>query len=80
MSQLSGKILLAAGVVTSPAWWSALVEQAMPLEVTVTRFLIAVAIAWVAFSVAEEFLWPTPTSRLPVEARQPVPLEGPEPD
>ena len=80
MSQLSGKILLAAGVVTSPAWWSTLVEQAMPLEVTVTRFLIAVAIAWVAFSLAEEFLWPSPAPRVPVEARHQVPDEGPEPD
>jgi hypothetical protein len=80
MTQLSGKILLAAAVVTSPAWWSTLVEQAMPLEVTITRFLIAVAIAWFAFSLAEEFLWPSAAPRVPVEARQQVPGEGPEPD
>lgn len=80
MTALSGRILLAAGVVTSPAWWSTLVEQAMPLEVTITRFLIAVAIAWVAFSLAEEFLWPSAPTRIPVEARQPVPGESPEPD
>ena len=79
MSQLSGKILLAAGVVTSPAWWSTLVDQAMPLETTITRFLIAVVIAWVAFSLAEEFLWPSVTSRVPVETRQQPPGEGPEP-
>ena len=79
MSQLSGKILLAAGVVTAPAWWSTLVDQAMPLEVTITRFLIAVAIAWVAFSLAEEFLWPSAAPRGPVEVRQQVP-DGPEPD
>ena len=79
MTQLSGRILLAAGVVTAPAWWSTLVDQAMSLEVTITRFLIAVAIAWVAFSLAEEFLWPSAPPRVPVEVRQQVP-EGPEPD
>lgn len=67
MSHLSGKVLLAAAVVTSPAWWSTLVEEGMPLEVTVTRFLIAVAIAWAAFSIAEEFVWPNAPSRTPVE-------------
>jgi len=80
MTQLSGRILLAAGAVTAPAWWSTLVDQAMPLEVTITRFLIAVAIAWVAFSLAEEFLWPNPTSRVPVEVRQPAPGDGSESD
>lgn len=68
MSQLSGRVLLAAAVVTSPAWWSTLVDQGMSLEVTVTRFLIAVGIAWVAFSIADEFIWPSEPVRVPVES------------
>ena len=72
MSQLSGRVVLAAAAVTAPAWWSTLVEQSMSLEVTVTRFLIAVGIAWAAFSLAEEFLWPATPPRTPVEPAPPA--------
>lgn len=58
MTQLSGWVLAAAAVLTGPALWSTLVTGTMPLDVALTRFLIATAACWVAVSVLAE-VWPS---------------------
>jgi hypothetical protein len=56
---LSGWVLAAAALVASPALWSSLVEGVMPLDVALTRYLVATAACWVALSLASELIWPS---------------------
>jgi hypothetical protein len=58
---LSGGVLAVAAVLTAPALWSGIVEGAMPLDVTLTRYLLACAVCWVVLSVAADLIWPTAT-------------------
>lgn len=60
MIPLSGWVLAVAAVLTSPALWSSLVEGQMPLEVAVTRYLVAVGVCWVALSVMASLALPSP--------------------
>lgn len=60
MSPVSTPVLASAAVVSGPALWSALVEDAMPLDVGLTRFLVALAVSWVLFSVVAAMLEPDP--------------------
>ncbi|MDP3890261.1 hypothetical protein [Nocardioides sp.] len=57
MSPLSGTVLGAAGVVASPAMWAA-VTGTLPLDVALTRYLIAAIGCWVALSVVVELVVP----------------------
>lgn len=70
MSPLSTPVLAGAALVSAPALWSALVEDAMPLDVGLTRFLVALAVSWVLFSVVGAMLDAGPK---PVPARQESP-------
>ena len=67
MSPLSGTVLLGATVVASPALWSSLVEGTMPLDVGLTRYLIAVVICWGLLSLVTELAFPAPGSVKPVD-------------
>ncbi len=60
MSPLSSGVLIAAAVVASPALKASLVDQTMPLDVGLTRYLIAVVICWVLISVVAELAFPAP--------------------
>lgn len=60
MSPLSGSVLIGAAVVASPALKASLVDQTMPLDVGLTRYLIAVVICWVLISVVAELAFPAP--------------------
>lgn len=60
MIPLSGGVLAAAAVVASPALWGSLVEQTMPLDVGLTRYLVAVAASWLVLSVVVELAFPAP--------------------
>lgn len=62
MSPLSGAVLIGSAVVASPALWASLVDQTMPLDVGLTRYLIALVICWVAISVVAELAFPAPGS------------------
>ena len=64
MRPLSGGVLAVAAVLTAPALWSGVVEGAMPLDVSLTRYLLACAICWVVLSVAADLIWPTSTVAL----------------
>jgi len=57
-------------VVASPALWSSLVDGTMPLDVGLTRYLIAVALSWGLLSLVAELAFPAPGSVKvpPVEA------------
>ncbi len=59
MRPLSGGVLAVAAVLTAPALWSGIVEGAMPLDVSLTRYLLACAVCWVVLSVAADLIWPT---------------------
>lgn len=61
MGPASAPVLGAAAVVASPALWSSLVEQTMPLEVGLTRYLVAVGLCWVLVGVVGEMIFPRPT-------------------
>ncbi|MCW2752617.1 MAG: hypothetical protein JWQ32_28 [Marmoricola sp.] len=74
MSPLNGIVLTSATVVASPALWSSLVKQTMPLDVGLTRYLIAVGICWALFSLVAEFALPSPG------AIKPRPPEKPKAD
>ena len=60
MSPLSAPILGAAALVASPALWSSVVDGTMPLDVALTRYLIAIGICWAVISVVVELAFPTP--------------------
>jgi hypothetical protein len=50
MSPLSAPVLGGAALVTAPALWRSMTE-AMPLDAALTRYLLAVALCWVALEV-----------------------------
>jgi hypothetical protein len=56
MSPASGIVLGAAAIVASPALWDSLVAGSMPLEVGLTRYLIAVGVCWVLLSILGEMV------------------------
>lgn len=64
MSPLSAPVLGAAALVASPALWASLVTRSMPLDVALTRYLIAIGICWLVISVVTEFAF-TPSPAKP---------------
>lgn len=50
MRLLSLPVLLAAGVVASPALWQTAMTGAVPFDVAVVRYLAVVVVTWVALS------------------------------
>ena len=69
MSPLSPAVLGGAAVVASPALWAGVVDGSMPLDVALTRYLIAIGICWAVLSVVVELAFPAPAAR-------PVPLKA----
>jgi hypothetical protein len=57
---LSPAVLTGATVVASPALWSGLVDQTMPLDVALTRYLVALGICWALISLVAELAFPAP--------------------
>ena len=55
MSPFSTPVLGSAALVTSPALWDAIVEQSLPLDQALVRYLVAVAICWVLIGMLAEF-------------------------
>ena len=75
MSPFSSGVLGAATLVSSPALWLALVDRTLPLDVALTRYLIALALCWAALSLVATWAFPDPRSvpvrRDPSEAEPP---------
>jgi hypothetical protein len=55
---LSTPVLGAATVVSAPALWLGLVARSLPLDVALTRYLVAVVLCWAALSVVASFAFP----------------------
>jgi hypothetical protein len=73
-SPLSLPVLGAATVVSAPALWLGLVDRTLPLDVALTRYLIAVVLCWAALSVVATWAFPDPGSiRLEPVAHDDVP-------
>ena len=63
MSPFSPVVLGAGALVVSPAIWDFAVEQSLPLDQALTRYLIAVAICWVLLSCLTELAFkPAPAT------------------
>lgn len=58
MSPLSSGVVAAATLVSSPALWLALVDRTLPLDVALTRYLVAVVLCWAAISVVATWAFP----------------------
>lgn len=67
MNLLSPLVLGAAAVCASPAVYQAVVTGGMPLEVAMTRYLVALAICWAAISVVAAIIGepPAPSRQSP---------------
>jgi hypothetical protein len=71
MSPLSGKVIGAATLVSSPALWLALVDRTLPLDVALTRYLVALVLCWAALSLVATWAFPDAHSlRLQREAAE----------
>ena len=79
MSPLSPGVLGAAAVVASPALWASVVDGAMPLDVALTRYLIAIGVCWAVLSLVVELAFPAPGSTRPVPVQSEVAAD-PEPE
>jgi hypothetical protein len=62
VSPLSSGVLGAATVVSSPALWLGLVDGTLPLDVALTRYLIALVVCWAALSLVATWAFPDPGS------------------
>lgn len=60
LSPLSAGVLGAATVVSSPALWLGLVDRTLPLDVALTRYLVALVLCWAALSVVATWAFPDP--------------------
>lgn len=59
---IPGPVLLVAAVISSPALWAAVVTGDMPLDVALTRYLVAVGVCWTLLSLAAPLVWPSPAA------------------
>lgn len=72
MSPLSAGVLGAATLVSSPALWLGLVDRTLPLDVALTRYLVAVVLCWAALSLVASWAFPAPGSvKLRVDEAEP---------
>ena len=80
MSPLSPAVLGGAAVVASPALWSSVVDGTMPLDVALTRYLIAIGICWAVISIVVELAFPAPGSVQPAPVKAETPPDGEQPE
>lgn len=59
MKPVSFAVLAVAAVLTSPALGAAATGD-LPVDVALTRYLLAAGLCWLVLSVASEWLWPAP--------------------
>jgi len=64
VNPLSSKVLGAATLVSSPALWLSLVDRTLPLDVALTRYLVALVLCWAALSLVATWAFPDPGSVL----------------
>lgn len=76
MSPLSPAVLGGAALVASPALKAGVLDGTMPLDVALTRYLIAIGICWAVISIVVELAFPAPGSVRPAPVRAEAPPEG----
>lgn len=59
MSPFSAPVLGGAALVSAPSWWN-VVQGLSPVTDAMTRFLVCVAICWVALELLAAFVGPAP--------------------
>jgi hypothetical protein len=59
MRPVSFAVLAVAALLTSPALGAAATGD-LPVDVALTRYLLAAGLCWLVLSVASEWLWPAP--------------------
>jgi hypothetical protein len=59
MRPVSFAVLAVAALLTSPALGAAATGD-LPVDVALTRYLLAAGLCWLVLSVASEWLWPEP--------------------
>lgn len=74
VSPLSARVLIAATVVSSPALWLELVDRTLPLDVALTRYLVALVLSWVGLSVVTTWAFPSVSGKIPDQAARTLPL------
>ncbi|MCW2815791.1 MAG: hypothetical protein JWN84_3246 [Nocardioides sp.] len=77
MSPCSAPVLGGAALLASSALYQALVERTLTLEVALTRYLVAVALAWVALSAVVMLVGSPMTSQAGGSATDTEPPVGP---
>jgi hypothetical protein len=75
MRPVSFAVLAAAALLTSPALGAAATGD-LPVDVALTRYLLAAGLCWLVLSVASEWLWPEPA---PAPAATPSPSQPSSP-
>lgn len=73
MSPLTTPQLLAAAALASPALWTGFVEQTLPADVALTRYLVAVLACWLVGSLLHGVVTSAP-------AAAPAPVDPPQAD
>jgi hypothetical protein len=76
VSPFSAPVLGGAALVTAPSWWHAL-QGTSPAADAVTRFLVCVAICWVAFELLAAFVGPAPQPAVPDAAAEEMAEQAP---
>lgn len=69
LSPLSTGVIGAATLVSAPALWLGLVDRTLPLDVALTRYLVAVVLCWAAMSLVATWAFPDPGSVKPERAK-----------
>lgn len=76
MNLLSPTVLGAAGICASPALYQTLVTGGVPLEVAMTRYLVALVLCWAAISLVAALVGepPAPGARSTEPGGDPAPV------
>jgi hypothetical protein len=68
MNLASGTVLGLAALATSPALYAGLVTGELPLDVALTRYLVAIVVVWLALSAVVGLVGsPAPAAAAPAE-------------
>ncbi|MBS42803.1 MAG: hypothetical protein CMH83_06490 [Nocardioides sp.] len=67
MNLASAPVIGSAAVLTSPALYGAFVTGTVPIDVAITRWLVALLICWVAISAVVMMVGPPPAPKQTVE-------------
>lgn len=76
MSPLSAPVLGGAALLSSPAWWN-VAQGTSPASDAVFRFLVCVALCWVALEAMVVFVGPAPRVASPLDGAEATAEDAP---